>query len=81
MIALIVIGVLFLLIALILFLPVNVFLKFDNEFYVKVNFAFIKLFETRGIFPAPKSPPTLDIASERPEALKITKLIATKNNT
>lgn len=47
MIALIVIGVLFLLIALILFLPVNVFLKFDNEFYVKVNFAFIKLFETK----------------------------------
>ena len=46
MIALIILGALLLLILLILFLPLNVFISFKEEFYVKVKFAEIKLYET-----------------------------------
>lgn len=45
MIALIIIGALLLLILLILFLPLNVFVSFKNEFYVKIKFVGIKVYE------------------------------------
>lgn len=45
MTALIIIGAILLLIFLVLFLPVNVFLKFQNDFFIKIKFAGIKLFE------------------------------------
>ena len=46
MIALIILGALLFLILFILFLPLNVFISFKEEFYVKVKFAKIKLYET-----------------------------------
>lgn len=47
MIALTVIGILLAVIAIILFLPVSINLKFEEDFFVKVKFAFIKIYETK----------------------------------
>ena len=46
MTALIILAALIFLILLILFLPLNVFVSFKNDFFVKVSFAKIKLYET-----------------------------------
>ena len=45
MIALLILGIFAFLIILILFLPVNAFISFKDEFYIKIKLAGIKLFE------------------------------------
>ncbi len=46
MIALIVIGAILILLLVVLLLPINVFLSFENDFFVKLSFAKIKIFES-----------------------------------
>ena len=49
MIALIILGVIFLILAFILLLPINLFLRFDNELFIKVKLAGIKVFDSNKI--------------------------------
>jgi len=54
LIALIIIGVILALILIVLLLPINVFLKFNEDFFVELSLAKIKLFQTKTQESKPK---------------------------
>ncbi len=69
MIALIILGALLILILLIFFLPVNVFVSFKNDFFVKIKFAGIKLFE----IPKEKDKSKTSKSDKKPEKKSVQK--------
>ncbi len=71
MIALIIIGALLFLILLILFLPLNVFVSFKDEFYVKVKFVGIKLYETNEKKNQKDKKKTEGVSSEKEENMAL----------
>lgn len=64
MIFLIILGVILLLLALVLFLPVNVWVEFKEDFFVKIRFCSIKVYELK---PAKKQ----DTGTEKTEITEI----------
>ena len=70
MTTLIILGVIFLILAFILCLPINVFLRFDNELFIKVKLAGIKIFDSNQKETKEKKPKPQETEKKKENALK-----------